>query len=148
MHIWRHQDKCHRAGFNILNKSDTPTPELFAVNIQNHANQECNWKYILSFTWKSFKCDRGPFFQVANLNRNLTQFMPTEIHYLRTPTARNGSLDMWQPEMWITYLKCVWSFRKAILKSGFSSNCQVQKFNTEISIGKSMCCCILVWGHY
>ena len=46
-----------------------------------------------------FKCDRGPFFQVANLNVNLTQFRPSEIHYLREPTARNGSLDMIQPEM-------------------------------------------------
>ena len=43
---------------------------------------------------KPFKCDRGPIFQVANLNRNLSQFMPSEIHYLRDPTARNGSLDV------------------------------------------------------
>ena len=27
-------------------------------------------------TQKSFKCHRGPIFQVANLNRNLTQFRP------------------------------------------------------------------------
>ena len=45
-------------------------------------------------TLKPFKCDRGPFFQVANLNRNLTQFRPSEINYLRDPTAQNGSLDM------------------------------------------------------
>ena len=45
-------------------------------------------------TCKSFKCDRGPIFQVANLNRNLTQFRPSEIHYKPDPTARNGSLDM------------------------------------------------------
>ena len=31
-------------------------------------------------TQKSFKCDRGPIFQVANLNRNLTRFRPSEIH--------------------------------------------------------------------
>ena len=31
-------------------------------------------------TWKSFKCDRGPMFQITNLNRNLTQFRPPEIH--------------------------------------------------------------------
>ena len=44
---------------------------------------------------KAFKCDRGPIFQVANLNRNLTQFKLTKIiYYLRYPTARNGSLDM------------------------------------------------------
>ena len=41
-----------------------------------------------------FKCDRGSIFQVANLDRNLTQFRPSEIQYLRYPTARNGSLDM------------------------------------------------------
>ena len=43
---------------------------------------------------KAFKCDRGPFFQVATLIGNLTQFRPSEIHYLRDPTARNGSLVM------------------------------------------------------
>ena len=45
-------------------------------------------------TWKPFKCDRGPIFQVANLNRNLTQSTPSEIQYLRDLTALNGSLDM------------------------------------------------------
>ena len=45
-------------------------------------------------TWKPFKCDRGPIFQVANLNRNLTQFRPSDIHYQQDPTAQNGSLDM------------------------------------------------------
>ena len=45
-------------------------------------------------TQKSFKCDRGPIFQVANLNRNLAWFRPSEIHYQPDPTARNGSLDM------------------------------------------------------
>ena len=48
----------------------------------------------------------GPIFQVAK-NRNLAQFKPTEIHYLWDLTAQNGSLDMWQPEMWRAYLKCV-----------------------------------------
>ena len=43
---------------------------------------------------KPFKCDRGSFFQVANLNGNLTQLRPSEIQYPRDPTARNGSLDM------------------------------------------------------
>ena len=38
-------------------------------------------------TRKSFKCDRGPIFQVANLNRNLTLFKPYEIHYQPDPTA-------------------------------------------------------------
>ena len=41
-------------------------------------------------TCKPFTCDRGPIFQVANLNRNLTQFRPSEINYLLDPTARNG----------------------------------------------------------
>ena len=44
-------------------------------------------------TQKSLKCYRGPIFQVANLNRNLTWFRPSEIHYQPDPTARNGSLD-------------------------------------------------------
>ena len=44
-------------------------------------------------TQKSFKCDRGPLFQVAKLNRNLGRFGP-EIHYQLDPNARNGSLDM------------------------------------------------------
>ena len=43
---------------------------------------------------KNIKSDRGPIFQVANLNRYLTQFRPSEIHYLRDLTARNGILDM------------------------------------------------------
>ena len=50
-------------------------------------------------TYKPFKCDRGPFFQVAYLNGILTQFRTSEIHYLRDPTARNGSLDMGQPKV-------------------------------------------------
>ena len=43
---------------------------------------------------KPCKCDRGPIFQVTDLNRNLTQFWPSEIHYQPDPTAQNGSLDM------------------------------------------------------
>ena len=69
-------------------------------------------------TWKPFKCDRGPIFQVTDLNWNLAQFRPSEIHYQPDPIERNGSLDMWQPEMWRTYHKCVLIVnRKAILKS-------------------------------
>ena len=48
-------------------------------------------------THKSFKCDRDPIFQVTNLNRNLTQFRPSEIHCQPDPSERNGSLR--QPEM-------------------------------------------------
>ena len=36
---------------NILNKSETATHELFAIYIQNYANQECNWKCILMFKY-------------------------------------------------------------------------------------------------
>ena len=38
-------------------------------------------------TQKSFKCDRGPIFQVANLNRNITLFRLTEIHCQPDRTA-------------------------------------------------------------
>ena len=40
----------------------------------------------------SFKCDRGPIFQVTNLNRNLTHFRPSEIHCQPDPTKRNCCL--------------------------------------------------------
>ena len=45
-------------------------------------------------TQNSIKCDRGPIFQIANLNRNLTRFRSSEIHYQPDPTALNGILDM------------------------------------------------------
>ena len=32
-------------------------------------------------TWKTFKCDGGPIFQVTNLNRNLSQIRPAEISF-------------------------------------------------------------------
>ena len=35
----------------ILNKSENATPELFAIYIQNYANQECNGKCILMFKY-------------------------------------------------------------------------------------------------
>ena len=35
----------------ILNKSKDATPELFAISIQNYANQECNRKCILMFKY-------------------------------------------------------------------------------------------------
>ena len=43
-------------------------------------------------TWKSFKCDRVPLFQVTKLDRNLTQFRTSEIHCHSDPTEGNGSL--------------------------------------------------------
>ena len=73
-------------------------------------------------TWKPFKCDRGPIFQVTDLNRNLKQFRSSEIHNHPDPTARNGSLDMCQPEIWRIITSVFWSLRKTILKSLFSSN--------------------------
>ena len=36
--------------------------------------------------------NRGPIFKFTNLNRNLTQFRPSEIHCQLDPTERNGSL--------------------------------------------------------
>ena len=63
-------------------------------------------------TWKSFKCDRDPIFLVTNLNRNLTQFRPSEIHYQPDSTERNGSLRH------LTTRNVFWSFRKATLESG------------------------------
>ena len=39
------------------------------------------------------------FDQVANMNRNLTRFKPSEILYQPDMTAQNGSLDMQGPEM-------------------------------------------------
>ena len=40
----------------------------------------------------SFKCDRGPIFQVTNLNRDLTQFRPSEIPRQPDLTERHCSL--------------------------------------------------------
>ena len=41
------------AGFSmhLLNKSENATPELFAIYIQNYANQECNLKCSLMFKY-------------------------------------------------------------------------------------------------
>ena len=64
-------------------------------------------------TYKSFKCDRGPIFQVTNLNRNLTQFMPSEINCQPDPNERNGCLRH------VTTRNVFRSFRRATLESGF-----------------------------
>ena len=85
----------------------------------------------------SFKCDRGPIFQVTNLNRNLTQFRLSEIHCQPDPTERNCSLRH------VTTTICVHRLEKQPKKAGFSSG-QASNVNTEISLGKSMCCCIFV----
>ena len=63
-------------------------------------------------TWKSFKCDRGPIFQVTSLNINLTQFRPSEINCQPDPTGRNGSLRH------MTIRNVFWSLTKATLESG------------------------------
>ena len=41
---------------------------------------------------KVILCDRDPIFLVTNLNRNLTQFSPSEIHCQPDSSERNGSL--------------------------------------------------------
>ena len=59
-------------------------------------------------TWKPFKCDSGPIFQVTNLDRNLTLFSrPSEIQYQRSLIAQNGSLGMQKSERSRNYHKCV-----------------------------------------
>ena len=47
---------------------------------------------------KATVTQQGPDFQVANLNRIRTKFRPSEIHFQPSPTARNGCLEMRQPE--------------------------------------------------
>ena len=55
----------------VLNKSENASPELFATHKQND----------------------------SNFDRNLTHYRSSKIHYQPSPTARNGSQDMRQPEM-------------------------------------------------
>ena len=62
---------------NKLNKSENATPVLFAIYIQNYANQECNGKCILMFKYCVMHNSKS--FQVVNFNGNLTQFRPSEI---------------------------------------------------------------------
>ena len=63
----------------------------------------------------SFKCDRGPIFQVTNLNRNLTQFRPSEIHCQQDLTGRNCSLRLVPTKISVD------RFEKQSKKAGFSS---------------------------
>ena len=70
-------------------------------------------------TWKPFKCDRDPIFRLQIWTEISHS---SEIHYQPDPTERNGSLDMWQPEMWRTYLSQVCFDRKEksnLKKQGF-----------------------------
>ena len=62
-----------------------------------------------------FKCDGDPIFQVTNLNRNLTQFRPSEIHCQPDPTERNCSLRR------VTTKICVDRLEMQPKKAGFSS---------------------------
>ena len=80
-------------------KSFTDVVTRKHIKVSKGAKIRSRYNQVPYPTQESFKCDRGLFFQVANLNGNLTQFRPSRIHYLRDPTARNGSLDMGQPEM-------------------------------------------------
>ena len=43
-----------------------------------------------------------------------------KLHYQPDPTARNGSLDMWEPEMWRTDHKCVLIVSQSNLKKRVS----------------------------
>ena len=67
----------------MLNKSENATPDyclpsvckMMPASKANKSVSECSRTglYIqVKATWKPFKCDRGPIFQVTNLNRNLT----------------------------------------------------------------------------
>ena len=62
-----------------------------------------------------FKCDRGPIFQVTNLNRNLTQLRPYEVHCQPDPTGQSCSLRHVMTKI------CVDRLEKQTKKAGFSS---------------------------
>ena len=47
----RDNDPWNNSVIYILNKSENATPELFAIYIQNYANQECNSKCILMYKY-------------------------------------------------------------------------------------------------
>ena len=63
----------------------------------------------------SFKFDRGPIFQVTYLNRNLTQFRPSEINCQPDPTQQKCSFRR------VTTKICVDCLEKQPKKAGFSS---------------------------
>ena len=91
-------------------------------------------------TRNPFIWDRGPIFQVAHLNRNLTQVRPSEIQYQPSLTSQNDSLDVRQSDKSRTYHKCVMIVKKIHFeKRGFD---QIAKHEFLTA-----CCCILVWGH-
>ena len=76
---------------DITNESQEVSP--FPAGDHNASINRRARKHSKNKTEKmSFKCDRGPVFQVTNLNRNLTQFRPSEIHCIPDPTERNCSL--------------------------------------------------------
>ena len=60
--IYYHINSCtkiRKNAYNILNKSENATPELFAICIQNDANHECilMFKYTAMHNSKSFTDD-------------------------------------------------------------------------------------------
>ena len=55
--------------------------------------------------WKPFKCDRAQFFRLQIWTEISHSLGFQKSHFQPDPTAQNGSLDMWQPEMWRTYHK-------------------------------------------
>ena len=72
---------------------------------------------------KAILMRQGSNFQVVDLNRNLTQFRSSEIHYLRDPTARLHEMVFWTCDNQICerLISSVFlSVRKAILKNEFS----------------------------
>ena len=96
----------------ILNKSENATPNLHCLPFIYKTNQMkvylnvqrlClhNSKKFNEKTRTPLKCYRGPIFQMYNLNRNLTQFRPSEIQAEELQpslTAQNGSLNIRQSE--------------------------------------------------
>ena len=62
------------------------------------------------------------------------------------PTSRNGSLDMRQQEMSMTYHTCILIVQKINFEKWDFHKIAKLDFINETSIGKSMCFCLLVWG--
>ena len=140
---------------------------MFAIYLQNEASQKSKWKCILMFkylvmhkstkiqmlswgkTWKPFKCDRVQFFRL--------QILAEISHSLGLQKFNTNQVQLHEMVIWtgdnqkmsecITNYVCELSENQS-WKVVLSSNCQAWQFFTTISIRNSMCCCILVWGHY
>ena len=84
-------------------------------------------------TWKQFKCDRGPLFQVTNFNRNFTQFRPSTMSdctkwWSGHATARNFK-GLSQVHLYVLIV----------------SRLKFYHWNLHRKINV---CCLLAWGHY